>query len=330
MVKIKDVAKEAGVSAASVSRALTGNRKVSPKIKKAVLAAAKKLGYQTNFVARSLRSHSTRTIGMIVPRIANPYFIAAVQSVERCAQAQGYDLFICDSVADTEIEKQRIQALLARWVDGIVIIPCDEWRSADAALEALRQVPVIAVDREICGVEMDLICVDNHAGIVSVMEHLKNKSRDHLAFVGARKKTSTARERLNAYLNHMHNFSPSSADRVYLGDFTSEWGKKAAEKILSQRPLPDAVVCANDLIAIGVVGTLRACGINIPSDIAVTGFDDIELCRFVEPPITTVHQPLDVIGAEATQRLLSRVEGDVEYHTRIRIVPELIVRASSG
>ena len=116
-----------------------------------------------------------------------------------------------------------------------------------------------------------------------------------------------------------------------MGDFTREWGKEAAEKIITSMSgsMPDAIVCANDLIAVGVIGRLRAGGIRVPRDISVTGFDNIELCRFIEPPISTVHQPLDIIGAEATKRLFARIDGHVEYASHIRILPELIIRSSS-
>ena len=331
MVKIKDVANEAGVSIASVSRVLTGNRQVSAGTRTAVLAAAAKLGYRTNYLASALRSQSTQTVGMVIPRIANPYFIALVQIVEESAQAQGFELFLCDSADDTETERRRVRALLSRQVDGIVIIPCDETASAAVVREVLEEVPVVAVDREIRGVPMDQIAIDNQAGILAVMDHLRHTERRRLGFIGARQTTSTARERLEAYRQHAAEpgFDRSSAARVLLGDFTVEWGEAAVDDLLANGPLPDGIVCGNDLIAAGVIRRLRSRGIVVPRDIAVTGFDDIELCRFVEPAITTVHQPLREIGAEGARKLFARIAGEGGFPTRTRIIPELVLRASS-
>lgn len=332
MAKIKDVAREAGVSIASVSRVLTGTRQVSNETKTAVLAAAEKLGYRTNYLASALRRQATQTLGMVIPRIANPYFIALVQTIEESAQAQGYEVLLCDSTDDADTERRRVRALLSRQVEGIIIIPCDDEKgSAETVREALREVPVVSLDRSIRGIAMDQVCVDNRAGIIAIIDHLAGKARRRLSFVGARQTVSTARERLEAYRKHVRELDPPSADRVWLGEFTVEWGEEAADRILADGSRPDAVVCGNDLIAAGVIRRLRTRGLNVPGDIAVTGFDDIELCRFVEPAITTVHQPLRAIGAEGARRLFAHIEGSTSAPpARVRIVPRLVVRASSG
>jgi len=330
MAKIRDVAREAGVSIASVSRVLKGTRQVSSETKAAVLAAAEKLGYRTNYLASALRRQATRTLGMVVPRIANPYFIALVQTIEESAQAKGYELLLCDSTDDTAIEGRRVRALLSRQVEGIIIIPCDEKGSAETVREALREVPVVSLDRSIRGISMDLVCVDNRAGIIAIIDHLAGKARRRLTFVGARQTVSTARERLESYREYVRELDPPSAERVMLGEFTVEWGEQAAERILADGSPPEAVVCGNDLIAAGVIRTLRGRGLDVPGDIAVTGFDDIELCRFIEPAITTVHQPLRDIGAEGARKLFARIESACRPATRVRIIPRLVVRASSG
>ncbi|WP_316976950.1 LacI family DNA-binding transcriptional regulator [Shumkonia mesophila] len=330
MAKIRDVAREAGVSIASVSRVLTGARRVSDDTKAAVLTAAEKLGYRTNYLASALRRQATRTLGMVIPRIANPYFIALVQTIEESAQAQGYELLLCDSADDADIEKRRMRALLSRQVEGIILIPCDEKGSAETVREALREVPVVSLDRSIRGIAMDQVCVDNRAGIVAIIDHLAGKAHRRLAFVGAQQTVSTARERLEAYREYVREWDLPSADRVLLGEFTVEWGEQAADRILADGLPPDAVVCGNDLIAAGVIRTLRARGLDVPGDIAVTGFDDIELCRFIEPAITTVHQPLRDIGTEGARRLFARIEGTSGPAARVRIRPSLVVRASSG
>ena len=329
MTRIEDVARAAGVSVASVSRVISGARQVRPKTREAVLEAVKKLGYQTNFMASSLRRQSTRTIGMVVPYIANPFFIELVEKVENAVQEAGYDLFLCDSQDSPEIEKRRIRALIARQVDGIVLICCDETLSRESVKSVKDDVPIVAVDRTIRDVPLDNIAVDSELGIRMVIDHLAEQGFRKMAFVGASGGISTAQARLDAYQRYVVEVDPPSANDVKLGSYSVDWGRKVGFE-LAQRPrLPDAVVCANDLIAVGVIRGLRRSAVQIPDDMAVTGFDDIALCRYVEPSITTVRQPVDKMGVEAANLLLARIDGNDGSLRDLRFSPELVIRQSS-
>ena len=329
MITIEDVAREAGVSVASVSRVMSGARSVRPKTRTAVLAAAEKLGYQTNYFASALRRRSTSTIGMVVPHIANPFFIELVEKVENHVQGHGFDIFLCDSQNNPVIEAQRIRALMARQVDGIVLICADEVESRNSVLTAKDQVPVIVLDREIREIALDRIAVDNESGIKMIVEHLVRAGSRRLAFVGANERISTAHDRLQAYRKAVDAVGVGSRDDVMLGAFSVEWGREAGLAIAKRAERPDAVVCANDLIAVGVMRGLKVSGLRIPDDVAVTGFDDIALCRYVDPGITTIRQPIDVIAQEAADILMARIQGARGTVRNLLLGPELVIRNSS-
>lgn len=326
---MRQVAEDAGVSIASVSRVLNGSRTVTPELVQAVREASERLGYRTNYVARALRQRSTQTVGMVVPHIANPYFPGVVQAVERNLSTGDHDLFLCDSQDDPEIEAERVRGLLSRQIDGLLIIPCDERASSATIREARRHVPVVQVDRHAVRARTDRIYVDDHAGIRAVLEHLAALGRRRLAFVGAQPTISTAHRRLDAYLAEVRKLDPASAERVLLGDFSLEWGQAATFRLLDQRPWPDAVICGNDLIAIGVVNALRAAEVGLRDVIAVTGFDDIGFATVCSPPLTTVRQPIDELGAAATGMLLDRLAGDERPPRTLCLTPELVVRGST-
>lgn len=328
-ITMRDVAEAAGVSVATVSRVLSGNRPVRPEIATSVREASERLGYRTHYVARALRRQSTQTVGMVVPYIANPFFPGVVQAVERSLHAGGHALFLCDSQDDPEIEADRVRALVDRRVDGLLVIPCDAEASAEAVREAARRVPLVQLDRCVEGVEGDHVGVDDAAGIAVVLDHLWACGRRRLVFVGAHESISTAGERLAAYRRGAVRFHPDSQQDVLLDDFSIEWGRRAAQRLSARRQLPEAIVCANDLIALGVVQRLRAARLEVPRDVAVTGFDDIGFAALGDPPLTTVRQPVEAIGEESVRLLLGRLAGEEAAPQRVRLAPELVVRAST-
>ena len=258
MITIEDVAREAGgFGGVGFAGHVGGRGRSAPKTRAAVLAAAEKLGYQTNYFASALRRRSTSTIGMVVPHIANPFFIELVEKVENHVQGHGFDIFLCDSQNDPAIEAQRIRALMARQVDGIVLICADEVESRNSVLTAKDQVPVIVLDREIREIALDRIAVDNESGIKMIVEHLVRAGSRRLAFVGANERISTAHDRLQAYRKAVDAVGVGSRDDVMLGAFSVEWGREAGLAIAKRAERPDAVVCANDLIAVGVMRGLK-------------------------------------------------------------------------
>jgi LacI family transcriptional regulator len=270
---------------------------------------------------------STKTVGMIVPQIANPLFTEIVQVVERSLQSHEIDLFLCDCQENAEIENRRINALLQRRVDGLILISC-KGRLSKESQRALSATPVIIVDRIVQGINADFVGVNNAVGIASVIQHLGQLGRCNLAFIGAQPVTSTARERRSAFLRWAK--ANSFPGQMLLGSFSMDWGFDAAATLLREGPIPDGIVCANDLIALGAIRCLKEQGIRVPEDIAVTGFDDIGFASICEPSVTTVRQPVRSIGERAVELLVHRFSKTRAKPNCERIRPELVVRGSTA
>ena len=328
-VTLKEVARASGCSVATVSRVLGGTRPVGPEIALRVKEAAERLGYRPNQVARALRSRSTGTIGLVLPQITNPFFPSLVREVEHALHAEGRALLLADCNDDPTTEAARITALLDRQVDALLVIPVDEKHSRDAVTTAAARVPMVLLDRG-CGTGVaDLVATDNASGMALVLEHLAATGRRRVCFVGASGCDTAAVERLAAYEAGVASLDPEAPGRVELGDFSLEWGRAAVDRILPLRP--DAVVCANDLIAVGALQRLRQLGVDVPGEIAVTGFDYIPMAGLADPALTTVRQPVRELAAEAAQLLGSRLAGQTDGPRRsVRLAPELVVRASSA
>lgn len=328
-VTLREVARASGCSVATVSRVLAGTRPVGAETARRVREAAEKLGYRPNQVARALRSRSTGTVGLVLPQITNPFFPSLVREVEHALHAEGRAVLLADCDDDPEVEAARIADLLDRQVDALLIIAVDERKSRDAVAKAAAHVPLVLLDRG-CGPGIaDLVTTDNATGMALVLDHLVSTGRRRICFVGAAGTGSAAVERLAAYEAEtkalgLHGFGP-----VELGDFSLEWGRAAVDRILPSRP--DAVVCANDLLAIGALQRLRQLGVDVPGDIAVTGFDDIPMADLADPALTTVRQPVRALAAEAVHLLGHRLAGQNDGPRRlVRLAPELVVRASSA
>jgi LacI family transcriptional regulator len=318
----------AGVSTASVSRALSGSRPVRPETRRRVIAAAKQLNYQINPLASALRSKVTRTVGMVVPDIVTPFFPAVVKAVEDALHQSGLGLFLCDANESPALEARRLESLLARSVDGVIISPVDAVKSRAAVLAAAKRVPLVQVDRHV-NVSTDIVSVDHRRGIQLVLEHLVAQGCSSFAFITTSGHPSVANERRTAYVHYARKVDRASADRILAGDLSIAWGEEAAAR-LSGGFLPNAVVCANDLIAVGVLQAFRVLGIRVPQDVAVTGYDDSTFASVVEPHLTSVRQPLGPLGQEAVRFLTSAIESPGLPHRELRLLPELVVRDSSS
>ncbi len=329
-VTIRDVAIHAGVSVATASRVLTGSRKVSPVLAERVNDAARILGYRHNALARALRRGRTNTVGMIVPEIGNPFFPAIVEAVERRLQQSGRDLFLCDAQEDTAIEHRRVQALIGRQVDGLIIVPVSVTASRKSLVEAANYVPVVQVDRYVAEFPADWVGVDDGVGIGFAVEHVASLGATNLAFVSAALDSSTARRRHEGFEHTVARLGLCGNTDQLLGTFRAEWGRAATLQILARPSLPDAIICGNDEIAVGVLGELRRTGVSVPGDMLVTGFDDIRFAALADPPLTTVRQPHEQIAAECIRLLDARMADAGAPVQRTAIAPLLVVRESTG
>lgn len=330
-VTIRDVADRAQVSTATVSRTLSGSKPVSPAVAEQVHQAAQALGYAGNGIASALRRSRTDTVGMVVPSLANPFFTSLVESVEHALQDAGRQLFLCSSRSDPALEAQRLQSLVVRQVDGIIISPVHGTDSTEAVRRAAAVLPLVQVDRFVTGVDSDWVGVDDHVALELVLEHLADRGVRSAAFVSAQLTSSSTELRVAGFRGHAARLGIAVTEsQVLLGEYSIAWGREAASRLLSGGQRPDAVVCADDLIALGVLQACHEAGVTVPDDLLVTGFDDIPYSALCDPPLTTVHQPQDAIAAE-TVRLLHRALGpDRGSPVRRALTPTLVVRASTG
>jgi LacI family transcriptional regulator len=329
-VTIRDVAERAGVSVATASRVLTGSRNVSPVLAERVNTAARALGYRHNAVASALRRGRTNTVGMIVPEIGNPFFPSIVEAVERRLQESGRDLFLCDAQQDVTIERHRARALADRQVDGLIIVPVSATESRATLVEAVQRTPVVQVDRYVEEYPADWVGVNDELGVGLAVEHVVALGARRIAFVSASLDSSSAQQRYAGFERVVKRHGlPSDTPRL-LGTFRAEWGRSAALQMLAEEPFPDAVVCGNDEIAIGLLGEFRRSRIRVPEDVLVTGFDDIRFAQLADPPLTTVRQPGEQLAAECIRLLDARmIDRDLPVQ-RVAIAPSLVVRESTG
>ncbi|MER5884095.1 LacI family DNA-binding transcriptional regulator [Streptomyces sp. NPDC001941] len=329
---LKDVARASGCSIATVSRVLAGSRPVGEETAQRVRAAAERLGYRPNHAARALRSRATGTVGLVLPQITNPFYPALVRELAHALHADGRAVLFADCDDDPGAEAEHIADLLARRVDALLVVPAHERLSRPAVADAAARVPLVLLDRG-CGPGFaDSVAVDNAAGTALVLDHLAATGRRRPCFLGAPGAASAAVERRAAYESGATAFGPDAPGRVLLGDFSVEWGREAVDRLWDAPATdrPDALVCANDLIALGALQRLHQRGVDVPGEVAVTGFDDIPMAALSSPAVTTVRQPVAELAAEAARLLSRRLAGDTDHARRAtRLAPALVVRESS-
>lgn len=328
-VTLHNVAEVAGVSVATASRALAGKERVAQSTTAKVKAAALSLGYRVDPIARALREGSTRIIGMIVPVIGNPFFAQLVDAVEQELHERGFELLLADSHGSSEEEARRLTVFEDRKVDGVIIVPTGGPSSA-RSLRTLRDTTaVVQVDR-IAGPSItDVVTVDNGRGMALVIDHLVGLGVHEVAYAGADDANDTGRERWEAF-----NRYAASAQLIthfsYRDAFDVATGTAAADALLQSAKLPDAVVAGSDLIAFGVISRLRENGVEVPSELFVTGFDGTQMSALFSPSLTTVVQPVEAIAREAVTFLLGRINGSDAPGRHNRIEPTLRVGSSTS
>ncbi|PUA18163.1 LacI family DNA-binding transcriptional regulator [Glaciimonas sp. PCH181] len=333
MATIKEVARVAGVSYTTVSHVLNQTRPVSDSARERVVAAVASLGYVPSALARSLKSKTTGTIGLIIPNNTNPYFSEVARGIEDSCYAAGYSVILCNSDDDPAKQRDYLNMLLTKRCDGLIVATLGR---ADGELLRKMKVPTVLLDRArkdlADDLAIDLIAVDNVAGGALAAEHLLALGRKRIACIGGPAEIAISRERIAGLRNKLAqaNTELAAAMCVY-GDFTSAGGYAAACELLDL-PLeerPDAIFCCNDLMAIGALRAAAERNIDVPQALAVVGFDDIDLAQFIHPPLTSVAQNTRKLGQLTAACLLARIarpDMALQQHT---IAPELHVRGSS-
>jgi LacI family transcriptional regulator len=317
---IVDVAARSGVSTATVSRVLSGSRAASPEARARVLAAAEALDYRPSAVARALKLRSTRTIGLVVTDIENPFFPQLVSAIEAEAVARGYGLLLCNTADDEAREMAALRLLVEQRVDGIMVASSRALRRHAGLLGSVG-VPVVLVNSSGVG---DLPSIDtaSRRGARMAAEHLIGLGHRRLAHLTAPRANAAAGERLAGVRAAVRSAGVELV--VVEGDGRVEGGARAAASVPAE---VTGIVCYNDLAAIGAMRAFRSAGRHVPEEVSVVGFDDIEMAAWTDPPLTTIRQPIEAMGRWAVERL---VEEDNDGPGRVHLEPELIVRGSTA
>lgn len=342
-VTIHDVAKAAGVSTSTVSLVLNGKLdRMRPDTSERVLKAVADLGYSTNEMARALKTGYVPTIGLVVPTVANPFWGEFARCVEHAAMAKNYQVLLCNAEGAPEREQRYVESMLARGIRG-VILGSSPLSLRHIAGVTRRGLQVVAFDRltlRDAGVELDSVCVDNSRGVELAVQHLLALGHRRIAFVSGPITSTNRHDRLEGYRATLRaaGIAPDASlewtENVTAGDaeeIVTEIGRTAAVALLKQPNPPTAFFAINDMTAVGIYAGCRELGRSIPQDISVVGFDDIHLCRIMNPPITTVRQPLEELMTAAVDQLIARMEKkSAGAPVHLTLPPQLVVRESTA
>lgn len=326
LATIKDVAKEAGVSVATVSRTFSGAGRVTPGVRERVEAAAERLSYRPNAVARSLRARNTRTLGLVIPNVVNPFFTQMARAVEDAARDRGYSLVLGNTDEDPEKEAEYLEVMVEKRVDGLLVSPA---RATSPQLEEISRegVPIVFLDRYVRGLRAPVVRAEGRRAVDELVGYLVGLGHERLAIITGPPETVPGRERLEAFLDGAgRRGAPVDAERIKVGDFRRESGARAMRELLALAEPPTAVFAANNLMALGALQTLRRAGVRVSEDVSFASFDDVSWFELVDPPVTAIAQPVAELGTAAAGMLPELVEGGEPES--VILESELVVRGS--
>lgn len=323
---IRDVARVAGVSVATVSRALNGALNVLPQTRQRIKDAARELRFTPSSAARSLITRRTDTIGLLLPDLHGEYFSELIRGIDRAARARGLHLLVSSSHGDADEAAAALRAMSGR-VDGLLVM--SPHADADFLQHNLpARVPAVLLNTGLELAGHARFAVDNFGGAQAMTRHLVGAGRKRIAFICGPADNDEAQSRLAGY---RAGLKASLRQALYDGDFTEEGGWLAGRRIAQSRPRPDAVFAANDMMAVGCLAALQEAGLRVPDDVALAGFDDIPIARYVAPALTTIRVPIATLGSAALDALAKNIETPDKPPDHTTVMPvELVVRRSCG
>ena len=329
MANIYDVAHAAGVSISTVSHVLNGTRYVSPDTKSRVIAAIEQLNYHPSSLARAMVRQETRTIGLIVPDIGNPFYADLGRGVENYGYDAGYSVVLCNSDRRAEKETAYLDMLISKRVDGVIYATSDQAEERLAPLHA-HHVPVVTFDRDYAGISA--IMLDNYSGGMAATRHLVELSHRRIACITGPASPSLSSDRVRGYRDALEAGGlPEDPALILHGDWTYASGYDATKALMDLPDRPTAIFACNDAMAIGAMGALRELGLGVPSQVSVVGYDNITASAYACPPLTTVATPIRELGEQLCQLLLDSINMPQQQEVRRLVMhSELIVRQSTG
>jgi len=329
MASIRDVALRAGVSTSTVSRVISRKIPVDQRTTEKVMRAVSELKYRPNLVASGLRSRSARSIGLLVPRIADPFFMQMIDDVDRCIIEQGFNLLLFNTHADPGFEERVVDNLLRRHVDGIIISFVSDESRVPALLKDV-DVPIVMLDRVRDDAKLMHVVLDNRKAGELAAAHLLGLGHRRIACITGPRGVRLCIDRLAGLADRLAAEGCALTGELAIeSDFTFEGGRAACERMLHARSRPTAVWAQNDLMAAGVLKAALASGLGVPGDLSVMGMDDFLVPEIVHPALTSIAQPLRDMSERAVMMILKAKENSA-VERRVLVDPTLVVRESTG
>jgi LacI family transcriptional regulator len=330
---IRDVALRAGVSVATASNVVNGNRPVGEASRRKVLEAIEALDYRLDRAASALRGRSTRLVGMVVPDITNVFFASLVHGVEALAERDGYDLLIVSTSEDAAKERRRVEALVARRIDGLIVVPAsdDSMTALNRGGESSRLPPAVLIDRGAEAPGFDTVRADCFAGGYSAARCLVDLGHRDIAILAHSKRLDNVEQRIAGCRRAMGEAGLNERNRVIYGGDDLESLRGAIELELKRADRPTAIFALTNVCALASIKAARGLGLEIPGDVSIVGFDDFDWMWALRPYLTTVAQPVDDFAATAWRLLMRRLKGEAADEVeRIELPCTLKVRESTG
>ncbi|WP_051314802.1 LacI family DNA-binding transcriptional regulator [Alteribacter aurantiacus] len=321
MPTLKDLAKKASVSVTTASYAVNGSSLITKETREKVLKAAKEIGYRPNGMAKNLKKQKTETIGLFLSGFTGPFFTSMMEGIHEVVMSRGYEMVVCASV-------DRHRLLIEKNVDGAIIL---NYHMDDELLTELasEKLPMVVLDRELDHQHICNITLPNQAGTKAVVDYLNSKNHTHLGFMAGSEESYDGEMRLKGFLDRARELDiPFNRDHLIRADFTEKSGYDAMHTYLNKNEIyPTAFLCANDEMAMGAINAIKDHGLKVPEDIAVTGFDNLSISKYFNPPLTTVHVPKKQWGIHAAETLFDML-GKKENIQTSDLGVELIPRDS--
>lgn len=328
MNTLKDVAKLAGVSTATVSHVINGTRFVSEELQKKVNDAMSALDYQPNMMARALKMGFQKTIGVIVPDCTNPFFAEISRAIDRYCFSKGYNIILCNTDNNLDQQSSYTNMLISKHIDGVIFISSDN-SEEDVEKFQKHSIPIVIADRIGKYHNVDSIIVDNEKGGYEATKYLINRGFTKIGCISGPSFISSSSQRVLGYKRALKESNIELVDEyISVGDFHFAGGITAANDFLKLKEKVEAVFATNDMMALGFIDTLRNQGVSVPKDVSVIGYDNIQLAQFMSPKLTTVAQPLEELAQTATNLLLKKINKQTNSKKIIKLNPVIIERES--